>query len=105
MLARRYDTRVELWDYNERTPDGYGGFESTETKIKTVWASKETSGAGTKFKSFGLNEFKEPLIFRIRQTELTDDTFIKYKGLKYIVKGVENVDLEEREINIFAERE
>jgi len=106
MFNRRYSRKVEIWQKTE-VSDGYGGSVLTSTKIKDVWAEIETKGAGYKFTQYGLNDFKNPVIFSIRgkQNGITwnEDTSIKYKGKEYIVKGIQNIDLEGYFLEILTE--
>ena len=102
MRGRRYTDKIEIWGKTE-VPDGFGGYVHTEAKIKSVWASKETKGAGYKFQQFGLNDFKNPVIFRTRPIALNEDSFIKFKGRRFEIKGIEDVNLDFLEINIFAD--
>lgn len=102
--ARQYTDIIEIWK-STQTSDGYGGTTPTDSKQFDKWAKKETSSAGSKFQQFGLNDFKNPVIFRVRKgnTTITEDMFVKYNGSKFIIKGIENVNLDNREINIFCD--
>ena len=104
MRGRGYDCKIEIWGKTE-VSDGFGGYIHTEAKIKSVWAAKETKGAGYKFQQFGLNDFKNPVIFRVRgkSTILNEDSFIIYKGSRFEIKGVENVNYDGLEFNIYAD--
>lgn len=105
MLGRKYTDKIEIWG-NIEVSDGYGGYIHEPGKLKSVWAAKETKGAGYKFQQFGLNEFKNPVVFRVRAkigVTFKEDTFVKYKGGRYEIKGIEKVNLEGLEVNIFAD--
>ncbi len=108
MLGGSYHKIVKIWE-QQRVPDGYGGSVTEETGyvfIRKVWAKVVTKGAGYKFQQFGLNDFKNPVLFSIRakiNLELTEKHFIQYKGKKFFVKGVENVNLDAIEINIYCD--
>lgn len=107
MLGREYLNRVEIWE-EQSVSDGYGGFVTEDVYIRKVWAKITTKSAGYKFQQFGLNDFKNPVIFSVRakiNLELTEKHFIKYKSKKYFVKGIENVNLEAIEIVILADSE
>lgn len=106
-LGREYLNRVEIWE-EQSVSDGYGGFVTEDVYIRKVWAKITTKGAGYKFQQFGLNDFKNPVLFSVRakiNLELTEKHFIKYKNKKYFVKGIENVDLDAIELNIFTDSE
>lgn len=106
MKARSYTTKIGIYNITE-VSDGFGGYVQSAALVRKVWASKETTGAGYKFQQLGLNEIKSPVIFRIRGKKslinLTDDTFVEYKGKRYEIKGVEDVDLNSMEYNLFCE--
>lgn len=105
-LARKYTTKIEIWQPTE-VPDGSGGYVPGEpTMQKKVWAGIRTNGAGYKFQQFGLNDFKNPVIFSIRaknNINFSEKTFIVYKGQRYEVKGFEDRDLDNIEIVIYAD--
>lgn len=105
MLSRNYLKRIEIYT-EQPVSDGFGGFINELVFIRKVWAQVTTKSAGYKFQQFGLNDFKNPVVFSIRakiNLELTEKHFIQYKGKKFFVKGIENVDLESIAINIFAD--
>lgn len=105
MISRRYTTKIEIWQATE-VADGYGGFVTTDAMLKKVWAGKRTAGAGYKFQEFGLNDFKNPVIFSIRgknNIDFTEKTFVVYKGQRYEVKGTEDVNIEGLEINLICD--
>lgn len=105
MISRSYTTKIEIWQPTE-VPDGFGGYTTTETMQKKVWAGLKTSGAGFKFQQFGLNDFKNPVIFSIRaknNIDFTEKTFVKYKGQRYEVKGFEDKNLDNIEILLYCD--
>lgn len=103
MNARRYKYKIEFWKSVQKS-DGYGGNYTDEEKQFSKWANAKTQGAGFKFQQYGLNEFKNPVIFEIRANkEITEDMFIKFQDKKFIIKGIENVDLTNRFLNIYAD--
>lgn len=104
MKARKYTDRISFFEMQEVT-DGYGGFINTEVFLFDKWASKETSSAGFKFQQFGLNDFKNPIVFRIRKgdNQINEKMFINFQDHKYFIKAVENVNLDNLELNIFCD--
>lgn len=105
MLARAYNIKIEIWKETE-TADGFGGYINTETFVKKVWADPISKGAGYKFRDYGLNDFKNPVIFAIRgknNITITEKNFIVYKGKKYAIKGIEDKNLEGLEFEIYAD--
>lgn len=107
MIARRYSHKIEIW-HNTLVSDGYGGNILTPALVKSVWAEMK-SGAGTKYQGAGFANFINPVIFRIRgksnNLNLTEKHFVKYKGKAYQIKGIEDVNLENREVNLFCDGE
>lgn len=104
-LGREYINRVSIYTEKE-VSDTYGGFTTNKVFIRKVWAKVTTSGAGYKFQQFGLNDFKNPVIFSIRakiNLNLNEKNFIRYKNRDFIIKGVEEVNLEGIEIVIFTD--
>ena len=105
MIARSYDKRVSIYTEQE-VSDGYGGFTTDKVFVRKVWAKVTTSGAGYKFQQFGLNDFKNPVIFSVRakiNLNFDEKNFIRYKNRDFIIKGIEEVNLEGIEIVIFAD--
>ena len=111
MNSPRYNTLIDVYK-NEAVPDGFGGYTNAETFIKSIWAQVVTSTGttartGYRFESFGISDFKNPVIFTIRgyknQIEFTENHFIKYKGTKYFIKGIENLNLEGISLNLFCD--
>ena len=105
MLARAYNIKIEIWKETE-SADGFGGYSNTETFVKKVWCDPISKGAGYKFRNYGLNKFKNPVIFAIRgknNTTITEQNFIVYKGKKYAIKGVDDNNLEGLEFEIYAD--
>ena len=112
MFNRRYARRIEVWTVTE-VSDGYGGYTHSKTKVKDIWAEIDTAKAGYqrktgyKFTQYGLNDFKNPVIFRIRgvqnDIDWSEDTSIIYKGREYIVKGYVDVGLQGYFIDILTE--
>ena len=105
MKARNYTTKIGIWQ-NTEVPDGFGGYVHEPTLLKKVWAAKETKGAGYKFQQFGLNDFKNPVIFFIRaknDINFSEKTFVKHKGHRYEVKGFEDRDLDNIEITLYCD--
>lgn len=105
MLARNYTDRITIWQ-DVSTPDGYGGFINIPTIVMNIWSKKNTRGASFKFQQLGLNDFKQPVIFAIRGTTgitFTEKNYIIFKGQRFNIKSIENVDLKNLEINILAD--
>ena len=105
MISRKYTTKIEVWNTVE-LPDGYGGFTNSEVLVKSIWAEKRTTGAGYKFRDFGLNDFKNPIIFSVRgknNLNISETHFIIYKEKKFHIKAIENVNFDGIELLIYAD--
>jgi len=104
MRARRYTDIIEIWESVEM-PDGFGGFVLDPVKQFEKWAGIITKGSGYKFQQYGLNDFKNPVIFRIRKGNsiINEDMFVIFNGGKFIIKGIENVNLDNIEINLYCD--
>lgn len=105
MLSRKYTTKIAIWNTIE-VSDGYGGFTNSDVLIKSIWAEKRTTGAGYKFRDFGLNDFKNPIIFSVRgknNLNISETHFIIYKEKRFQIKAIENVNFDSLEILIFAD--
>ena len=82
MKARNYNTLISVW-INAEVSDGFGGFVNSETLVKNIWAKIQTKNAGFKFQQYGLNDFKNPVVFSVRQKnnlDVTEKHFIKFNG-------------------------
>lgn len=106
MLSRKYDRKIEIW-LKTFIDDGFGGQVSSELKLKSIWSSIKTN-AGTKFVNFGIQDFKNPVIFSVRGRKngiiFQENLFVKYQGKEFYIKGIENLGLEEMEINLYTEQ-
>ena len=82
MKARNYNTLISVW-INAEVSDGFGGFINSETLVKNIWAKIQTKNAGFKFQQYGLNDFKNPVIFSVRQKnnlDITESILLNLKG-------------------------
>ena len=113
MLARKYTARVEIW---QETPvsDGFGGFVNERVLLRKVWAEVATTGAGGvsqrlgyRMQAFGLNDLRKAVVFKVRgkRTLINFDekTFLRYKNKEFVIKGIEDVDMEGLEYIIYAD--
>lgn len=105
MLARRYDRKIEIY-IKTFVSDGFGGQLPSEELLKKVWSSIKTS-AGNKFINFGIQDFKNPVIFSIRGKKngivFQENMFVKYQGKEYYIKGIENLGVENMETNLYTD--
>src|SRR5699024_12179048 len=66
MISRRYSRKVRFFEEQE-VADGYGGYVSQNVFLFESWAEVVTSAAGNRFQQFGISEFVNPVIFKIRK--------------------------------------
>lgn len=107
MLARQYNRKIEIWRKDFVT-DEFGGLIETNVLVKSIWA-KVTTNAGNKFVNFGIQDFKNPVIFAVRGRKndiVYDENYhVEYKGIKYFIKGMQNVGIEYMENLIYTDSE
>lgn len=105
MLAREYNRLIEIWN-KTHIPDGFGGNLPQDVFVKKVWA-KITTNAGGKFVNFGIQDFKNPVVFSVRDKKndviYTENHFVKYRGKQFFIKGTEHKGLEQMELNLFCD--
>lgn len=104
---RSYNRKINVYRKDFVT-DEYGGLVETDILVKGIW-SKITTNAGNKFVNFGIQDFKNPVIFAVRgrKNEITynENYHIEYKGVKYFIKGMQDNLLEELEYVIYCDSE
>ena len=102
---RSYNRKINIYRKDFVT-DEYGGNVETNILVKSIWA-KITTNAGNKFVNFGIQDFKNPVIFAVRgrKNEITynENYHIEYKGVKYFIKGIQDNMLEDLEFIIYAD--
>lgn len=107
MIARNYNSKIDIYALTE-TSDGFGGVISSPSLVKSIWAKVETKNAGRRFTEYGLNTFVNPVIFRVRATnniDINENSYVLYKGKKYLIKGIENVNLDDLELNLYCDEQ
>jgi len=106
MIARKYNRQIEIWKTTS-VADGYGGNTVTSTKLFAVWANISTKNAikQTEFSQVA-NITQTVFVVRNRyDMALTPaDNFIIYAGKEYEIANVLNVDLNNLEIQIYANK-
>lgn len=104
MLARAYNRKIEIWQ-NKPERNEFGGVIFKPEKVKSIFAKIETS-KGSRFEQIGINDFKNPVIFKVRGIKngifYDENTFVKYGLKKYIIKAIENVIEDSMEYNIYC---
>jgi SPP1 family predicted phage head-tail adaptor len=105
MLGRKYTKQISI-HRTSVVSDGFGGNTVTQVVLFNSWAKIDNVGAGFKSKQIGLDNFNTTVIFNVRYradynyNALTD--FLTYKGKKYIIQAVLNIDLADTELSIYA---
>ncbi|ROI02939.1 head-tail adaptor protein [Chryseobacterium sp. G0240] len=105
MLAREYNRLIEIW-HKIHVPDGYGGNLPSDEFVKKVYA-KITTNAGSKFINFGIQDFKNPVVFSVRDKKndisYSENHFVKYQGKEFFIKGTEHKGHENMELNLLCD--
>jgi hypothetical protein len=104
MLARTYDKRVEIWGLEE-VDDPFGGFTVSESFLIIRWASIETKSSirntdNGKIENFYTTIFKFRGINSFMLSEKLN--YIKYKGNKFIIDRIQNINLVDIDIIVFC---
>lgn len=106
MLARHYDRKIEIY-LKTFVDDGFGGQLASQVLMKKVWSSIKTK-VGTKFVNFGIQDFKNPVIFSIRDKKnkivFQENLFVIYQGKEFYIKGIEHLGFENMELNLYCEQ-
>ena len=104
---RSYNRKINIYR-KEFVTDEYGGNIETNVFVKSIWA-KILTNVGSKFVNYGIQDFKNPVIFavRARKNEINYDEnyHIEYKGVNYFIKGMQDNLLEEIEFWIYTDSE
>ena len=104
---RQYNRKINIYR-NDFVTDEYGGNVETNVLVKSIW-SKITTNAGNKFVNFGIQDFKNPVIFAVRGRKndivYDENYYIEYKGVKYFIKGMQDVNIESMERIIYCDSE
>jgi len=108
LISRKYTKRIEFWQVVE-TADGYGGYTVSETLITKSWANIRTPKNTQRLTDFGITDTLNTLSIKLRNrndvTYNAINQFIKYNGIKYVIKGIVNTDLLNTDIEILVTRE
>lgn len=104
MLSRKYTKLISIWK-TTNSEDGFGGSVVTDMLVNNVWGNVKTKNAYRQNEN-GQNDNFVQVIFVIRNRYNMDlsikDNFIKYNGLVYNIDSIENVDLNNIDIEIYA---
>lgn len=108
MIAREYTKRIDVYNVTVAS-DGFAGKIASEDLEFSSWAKIETNGVGYKAKDLGLQEFNDPVLFRVRFRKDFDYTgrtmSLYYKSQRYIILAIRNVDEKSLELDIFCSKE
>lgn len=108
MISREYNKRISLYEVT-LNPNGFGGNTATEELLFTSWAQIITNGVGYKVADLGLQTFENPILFKVRYRndfQYSGRTlFAMYKGDKYIIQAIRNVNEVNLELEIYCTKE
>lgn len=104
MIARKYTKYIEIWA-TSAVADGYGGNLVEETLSTSMWANVTTKRAYQTNEN-GQNDNFLQTVFTVRNRynlELSVKTnFIKYNGQVYNIDSINNIDLNNIDVEIYA---
>jgi len=104
MIARKYNRAIAIWK-TTTVSDGYGGNTVTEALVYSVWANFDTKRAYRQNEN-GQNDNFVQSIFTIRNRYDIDlsvkDNFIKYNGLIFNIDSIQNIDMNNIDVEIYA---
>lgn len=111
MISRKYDKRIEIWQYT-KIDDGFGGdIPGPDELVRKSWCQIKTAGNNARAASFlnelGITDPSSAIIVRLRQRNDTDynaiNQYLKYRGEKYIIQNAPtNINYEDVDIEIIA---
>lgn len=106
MIAREYNKRITIIEVSV-VQNEFGGNETGEVELFSSWAKIVTNSAGYKAKDFGIDTFERPVIFNFRYRNDFQyqgrTLYISYKGSKYIIKGIRQINEAGIEVEIIAQ--
>lgn len=107
MIAREYNKRIDIYQYEE-VPDGFGGNTVQSEQLASSWAKlvESTSSVQQRATVLGITDLYEPLIFRLRfRNDLPyngRNLALSYNGNTYVIKSISDVNEFHREIEILC---
>lgn len=105
MESRKYTKKVEIWGVVS-VPDGFGGYVGQETLIAKKWTNIQTKQS-LRNTDNGQLENELTTIFNFRGREFNPkpiENFIIYKGLRYVIDRVENVNLVDVDLKAYCKQ-
>lgn len=109
--ARNFNKVIEFWQ-TTNTSDGFGGNTVSDVLITSSFANVMTLGnkSGYNSDNFGVIDKSNAIVIQLRKrNDITYNAlnqFIKYRGVKYIVKNEPtNIDFNDSYIQIIAVKE
>lgn len=97
MRSRHYDRRIDVYQVSSQN-DGYGGHTMTENLLFSTWAKIETMN-NKMLIDYGLTEDVMGVMFKVRHrndyTYNANNMHVVYRGDKYVIKSIENVDFKD----------
>ena len=111
-IGRKYQKRVQIYQVVS-VADGYGGNLVEDTLITESWAEIKTVSNNSRYvgrlTDLGITDPQSAIIVTMRQrndiTYNAVNQFLMYRGEKYIIQNLTNVNLQDNEIEIIAVKE
>lgn len=110
MISRKYDKRIELWQYT-KIDDGFGGYTVVDELVRKSWCQIKSVSNNSRYSQrmvdLGVTDPSLAIIVRLRQRNDTDynaiNQYLKYRGEKYIIQNTPtNINYEDVDIEIIA---
>lgn len=106
MIAREYNKRITVIEVLT-SQNEFGGTVTDEVELSKSWCKIVTKSAGYKATDFGIDTFERPVIFNFRYRndfEYQGRTlYIVYKGSRYVIKGIRQVNEAGIEVEVIAQ--
>ena len=106
-MRRKYKYTIEVWSRSS-VDDTAGGQTVTDTKLGDSWCNIESIPTPN-LTDYGLSVPQRGIIIRLRERNDIDyfdqDIFFVYKGLKWVITQITDLDLEGEELEILATSE
>ena len=111
MISRKYDKRIEIWQYT-KIDDGFGGdIPGPDELVRKSWCQIKSVSNNSRYSQrmveLGVTDPSLAIIVRLRQRNDTDynaiNQYLKYRDEKYIIQNAPtNINYEDVDIEIIA---
>lgn len=103
-LVNRLNKRIELQEKN-KNPDGFGGYIEEWTTVQKLWAEVIPIDAIENFEAAKVDEKITHVISIRYRNKITTHNRLKFNGRIFNIRGIVNVNEENRVLEIKAEED